>query len=133
MNKQKNRYTPFAGEYRMPVDIFCRKYGIDLKCIMHRMNVLYWEDFDALVIPQELGDTSADKVRRALIMLDSNWDNASISKRLNIPDDVVLAIAAMDDYKKNMFRTMEHYFFLDPSKIDLSKIFVEVDDDIGND
>lgn len=126
MNKQKTRYTPFSGKYRMPVIEFCHKYGISLKLIMHRMNVLYWEDFDALVIPQELGDTTADKVRRALKMLESDWDKESIAKRLGIPVEVVTHIEAMDDYKKQMFLTMESYFYLDPAKVDLSKIFVEV-------
>jgi hypothetical protein len=79
MNKQKNRYTPFTGKYRMPVDEFCMKYGLSLKLIMHRMNVLYWEDYDSLVIPQELGDTSADKIRRVLTMQAQNWNTESIA------------------------------------------------------
>jgi hypothetical protein len=37
-------------------------------------------------------------------------------------------IAAMDDYKKRMFLEMSNYFFLDPAKVDLSKIFTEVED-----
>jgi hypothetical protein len=128
MNKQKTRYTPFPGEYRMPVNMFCSKYGISLKLIMHRMNVLYWEDYDALVIPQELGDTSADKIRRALQMNETNWTKESISKRLGLNIDMVDKIIALDEYRKNMFLNMDHYFFLNPDKIDLSKIFVEVDD-----
>jgi hypothetical protein len=80
MNKQKTRYTPFSGEYRMPVNLFCKKYGINLRLIMHRMNVLYWEDFDSLVIPQELGDTSADKIRRTLQLLNMGWKKESIAK-----------------------------------------------------
>jgi hypothetical protein len=32
----------------------------------------------------------------------------------------------MDDYKKNVFLTMDNYFFLNPAKIDLDKIFKEV-------
>lgn len=128
MNKQKNRYTPFTGEYRMPVDMFCRKYGLSLKLIMHRMNVLYWEDFDALVIPQELGDTSADKIRRALNMLDTDWKKESIARRLNVELDIIEKIDAMDEYRKRMFLEMDHYFFLNPEKIDISKIFTEVDE-----
>jgi hypothetical protein len=128
MNKQKDRYTPFTGKYKMPVNEFCRKYGISLKLIMHRMNVLYWEDFDALVIPQELGDTSADKIRRTLQLLDLGWDKESIAKRINISVEMIDNIAAMDDYKKRMFLEMSNYFFLDPAKVDLSKIFTEVED-----
>jgi hypothetical protein len=126
MNKQKNRYTPFTGKYRMPVDEFCMKYGLSLKLIMHRMNVLYWEDYDSLVIPQELGDTSADKIRRVLTMQAQNWNTESISRRLDVPVDIIEHIARMDDYKKNVFLTMDNYFFLNPAKIDLDKIFKEV-------
>jgi hypothetical protein len=128
MNKQKNRYTPFDGEYKMPVDLFCQKYGLSLKLIMHRMNVLYWEDFDALVIPQEVGDTSADKVRRTLILINQGWSHESIRTRMGIDLGVIDFIANMDDYRKKMFLEMDSYFFLNPDKIDVSKIFVEVDD-----
>lgn len=125
MNKQKNRYTPFAGKYRMPVDEFCMKYGLSLKLIMHRMNVLYWEDYDSLVIPQELGDTSADKIRRVLTMQAQNWTAESINRRLDVPVDIIEQIALMDDYKKSVFLEMDNYFFLNPAKIDLDKIFKE--------
>lgn len=125
MNKQKNRYTPFTGKYRMPVDEFCMKYGLSLKLIMHRMNVLYWEDYDALVIPQELGDTSADKIRRVLTMQAQNWTTESINRRLDVPVDIIEQIALMDDYKKSVFLEMDNYFFLNPAKIDLDKIFKE--------
>ena len=123
MNKQKNRYTPFTGKYRMPVDEFCMKYGLSLKLIMHRMNVLYWEDYDSLVIPQELGDTSADKIRRVLTMQAQNWTTESINRRLDVPVDIIEQIALMDDYKKSVFLEMDNYFFLNPAKIDLDKIF----------
>lgn len=125
MNKQKNRYTPFTGKYRMPVDEFCIKYGLSLKLIMHRMNVLYWEDYDSLVIPQELGDTSADKIRRVLTMQAQNWTTESINRRLDVPVDIIEQIALMDDYKKSVFLEMDNYFFLNPTKIDLDKIFKE--------
>ena len=69
MNKRQTRYTPFKGEFKMPVDEFCQKYGLDLDTVMTRMNVRYWEDFDALVIPQNMGMTSADKIRRALMLM----------------------------------------------------------------
>jgi hypothetical protein len=128
MNKQKNRYTPFDGDYKMPVDLFCKKYGLSLKLIMHRMNVLYWEDFDALVIPQEVGDTSADKVRRTLILINQGWSHEAIRTRMGIDLGVIDFIANMDDYRKKMFLEMDSYFFLNPDKIDVSKIFVEVDD-----
>ena len=81
MNKQKDRYTPFSGAMRMPVDQFCYKYGLNLKLVMHRMNTLYWEDFDALVIPQELGNTSADKIRRCLELKSKGWSNLNIKDR----------------------------------------------------
>lgn len=125
MNKQKNRYTPFTGKYRMPVDEFCMKYGLSLKLIMHRMNVLYWEDYDSLVIPQELGDTSADKIRRVLTMQAQNWTTESINRRLDVPVNIIEQIALMDDYKKSVFLEMDNYFFLNPAKIDLDKIFKE--------
>lgn len=125
MNKQKNRYTPFTGKYRMPVDEFCIKYGLSLKLIMHRMNVLYWEDYDSIVIPQELGDTSADKIRRVLTMQAQNWTTESINRRLDVPVDIIEQIALMDDYKKSVFLEMDNYFFLNPAKIDLDKIFKE--------
>ena len=125
MNKQKNRYTPFTGKYRMPVDEFCMKYGLSLKLIMHRMNVLYWEDYDSIVIPQELGDTSADKIRRVLTMQAQNWTTESINRRLDVPVDIIEQIALMDDYKKSVFLEMDNYFFLNPAKIDLDKVFKE--------
>lgn len=128
MNKQKNRYTPFTGKFKMPVDEFCDKYGLSLKVVMHRMNVLYWEDFDSLVIPQELGDTTAAQIRRTLNLLDMQWSTESIMKRMNISREAVEFIQAMDEYKKNMFLTMENYFFLDPAKIDLNRIFVEAEE-----
>lgn len=128
MNKQKNRYTPFTGKYKMPVDEFCQKYGVNLKVIMRRMNVLYWEDFDALVVPQELGDTSADRVVRTLKLIDMGWSDESIVTRMDISIDVLNHIKNMDDYRKDMFRNgMKNYFYLDPNKIDLDKIFSEVE------
>lgn len=125
MNKQKTRYTPFKGAYKMPVDEFCERYGLDLRVVMHRMNALYWEDFDALVIPQNVGDTSADKVRRALMLLNSKWTFPEISKRLSLDVEVVKNISQMDDYRKKMFLEMDNYFFLNPAKVDVSKIFFE--------
>lgn len=127
MNKQKNRYTPFAGEYKMPVDEFCRKYGLSLKVVMHRMNVLYWDDFDSLVIPQELGDATADKIRRTLMLINQQWSKDEIVRRMRLSENIVDKIANMDEYRKNMFLTMENYFFLDPAKVDLTKIFKEVE------
>ena len=126
MNKQKNRYTPFKGKYRMPVDEFCEKYGISLKLIMHRMNILFWEDFDALVIPQELGDTSADKVRRILNMINLNWGTKEIATRMDVDEKIVDHIREMSSYMKDMFLNMDNYFYLNPKNVDLDKIFVEV-------
>lgn len=131
MNKQRNRYTPFTGKYRMPVDEFCEKYGLSLKVVMHRMNVLYWEDFDSLVIPQELGDTSADKIRRALVLVDMDWRDDKICNRLDLTPETMLAIRNLDEYKRNMFLSMDNYFFLNPEKIDISKIFKEVEECAG--
>ena len=127
MNKQRDRYTPFAGAYRMPVDEFCKKYGLSLKVVMHRMNVLYWEDFDSLVIPQEFGDTTADKIRRALTLVDMGWDDASIRERIGVDIEIVQSIRTLDEYRKKMFLEMDNYFFLNPAKIDISKIFKEVE------
>ena len=124
-NKQKNRYTPFSGKYRMPVDEFCVKYGISLKLIMHRMNVLYWEDFDSLVIPQQLCDTSADKIRRVIVMQEQGWDTDSIIRRMNVDRNAVEEIRKLDDYMKTVFKEMDNYFFLNPAKIDLDKVFKE--------
>ena len=128
MNKQKDRYTPFKGSYRMPVDEFCNKYGLSLRVVMHRMNVLYWEDFDSLVIPENLGDTSADRISRTLNLHEKGWKNSEIAKRVKVSERVVENILNMDDYKNSIFKTcMKNYFFLDPKKIDISKIFKEVD------
>jgi hypothetical protein len=127
MNKQKNRYTPFEGKYKMPVDEFCDKYGLSLKVVMHRMNVLYWEDFDSLVIPQEFGDTTADKIRRTLQLIELGWSDSEIIKRMRIDEKHLSNIRDMDDYKKKMFLEMDNYFFLNPANVDLDKIFTEVD------
>ena len=128
MNKQKDRYTPFPDRYRMPVNEFCAKYGLSLKVVMHRMNVLYWEDFDSLVIPQELGDTPADRVARTLKLINMGWSDASIVDRMKITPQVLNHIRNMDNYRKDMFLSkMKNYFYLDPEKIDLSQIFTEVD------
>lgn len=126
MNKQKDRYTPFKGAYRMPVNEFCDKYGISLSCIMHRMNVLYWEDFDSLVIPENLGDTSADRIRRVLMLNNDGWNKEEIKKRVNLSNKTIDHILEMDDYLKSIFLNMDNYFFLNPKKIDISKIFKEV-------
>jgi hypothetical protein len=127
MNKQKDRYTPFSGKYKMPVDEFCNKYGLSLKVVMHRMNVLFWEDFDSLVIPQEVGDTSADKIRRILTMLSLGWSKESIQRRAEVDLKTIDIIESMDEYRKNMFLTMDNYFYLNPNNVDLSKIFVDGD------
>ena len=126
MNKQKNRYTPFTGKYRMPVDEFCMKYGLDLKLVMRRMNTLYWEDFDALVIPQELGSTSADKIRRILEMKKQNWDNKAIKNRIRVDMKVIERVEGLDDYMKSLFLNMDNYFYLTPSKVDLDRVFTPV-------
>lgn len=126
MNKQKNRYTPFSGKYRMPVDEFCYKYGLNLKVVMRRMNVLYWEDFDSLVIPTELGDTSADKIRRSLMLLQNGWDKEKICDRTGVTAETLEKINNLSDYLKNIFLGMENFFFIEPKKVDLDKIFKEV-------
>lgn len=123
MNKRQTRYTPFKGEFKMPVDEFCQKYGLDLDTVMTRMNVRYWEDFDALVVPQNMGMTSADKIRRALMMMNSDWTDEAICRRLDIPADVVSNIKEMDPYMKSVFIDMDNYFFLNPKNVDLSKVF----------
>lgn len=110
----------------MPVNEFCDKYGISLSCIMHRMNVLYWEDFDSLVIPENLGDTSADRIRRVLMLNNDGWNKEEIKKRVNLSNKTIDHILEMDDYLKSIFLNMDNYFFLNPKKIDISKIFKEV-------
>jgi hypothetical protein len=94
---------------------------------MHRMNVLYWEDFDSLVIPQEFGDTTADKIRRTLQLIELGWSDSEIIKRMRIDEKHLSNIRDMDDYKKKMFLEMDNYFFLNPANVDLDKIFTEVD------
>lgn len=123
MNKQKDRYTPFTGKYRMPVNEFCEKYGLDLKLVMHRMNTLYWEDFDALVVPQQLGSLPADKIRRILELEKNGWTDDSIKKRIKVKNEVLQSVKQLDPYMKNIFLTMDHYFYLNPKKIDLAKVF----------
>lgn len=123
MNKQKNRYTPFAGDMRMPVNEFCEKYGLDLKVVMRRMNILYWEDYDALVVPQEFGDVTADKIRRALEMISYGWSYECIAKKFDLPVEMIVRMDNMNDYYKSIFKEMDNYFFLNPDKIDLKKIF----------
>ena len=107
----------------MPVNEFCEKYGLDLKVVMRRMNVLYWEDYDSLVVPQELGDISADKIRRSLEMLKYGWSHENIAKKFGIPLESVDIIENLNDYYKEIFLNMDNYFFLNPYKIDLNKIF----------
>ena len=123
MNKRQTRYTPFKGELKMPVDEFCQKYGLDLDTVMTRMNVRYWEDFDARVIPQNMGLIPADKIRRALMMMQMNWTEKDIHNRLDIPADIIQNIKEMDPYMKSVFMEMDNYFFLNPKKIDLNKVF----------
>lgn len=131
MNKQKNRYTPFSGKYKMPVDEFCKIYGLNLKLVMHRMNTLYWEDFDSLVIPQELGSIPADKIRRVLEMQKNGWKTDMIQKRMKIEAKAIENIGSMDNYRKSIFLNMDNYFYLNPKKINLDKIFVPVKENVA--
>ena len=94
---------------------------------MRRMNVLYWEDFDSLVVPTELGDTSADKIRRTLMLIQNEWEKEKICDRTNITLETLEKINGLSDYMKNVFLGMENFFFIDPKKVDLDKIFKEVD------
>jgi hypothetical protein len=135
MNKQKNRYTPFDGAYRMPVNIFCRKYGLDLQTIMHRMNVLFWEDFDTLVVPVELGDITPRMIRIILKDLKNGISHQCICNSMNkrftvrVTLEDIDFIANMDDYMKSIFLEMDNFMYLNPDKIDITKIFTEVNDE----
>lgn len=125
MNKQKNRKTPFNGKYKMGVDEFAEKYGLDLKVIMRRMNCLFWDDFDAIVVPTELGDTSPDKIRRALKLVDNDWNDNDIETHLQMKRGTMQTIHQLSPYMKKVFEEMDNFFFLNPANVDLDKVFVE--------
>ena len=128
MNKQKDRFTPFKGKYRMPINQFCERYGLNLQVVLHRLNVKYWDDFDALVVPQELGDAKVNLIARAIKRIDMGWTMREICN-LGFSEEQIEFIKSMSEYKKEMFRSMlqVNTLHLDPDKIDLDKIFTEVD------
>lgn len=135
MNKQKRRYTKgMPREYKMPLDEFCMLYGIDLKVIMHRLNITCWEDYDALIVPTSLMDTKPHTIRRALNLLDMGWKDDQIARRLAIPEEHIDIIRGLSDYEKEIYsnangKYFKDYFFLNPAAIDVSKIFHAVDPD----
>ena len=120
--------------YKMPIDEFCMRYGLDIKVIMHRLNITCWQDFDALVVPTALWDTKPHIIKRALTLLNMGWSHAEIAKRLGIPDEHVAIIENMSDYEKEIYLDVDHkyfktYFHLNSEAIDVSRIFHAVDPD----
>ena len=135
MNKQKTRYTRgMPKAYKMPIDEFCMCYGLDIKVIMHRLNITCWQDFDALVVPTALWDTKPHIIKRALKMLNMGWSHKEIANRLGIPDEHVAIIENLSEYEKEIYLDVEGkyfktYFHLNSDAIDVSRIFHAVDPD----
>lgn len=135
MNKQKTRYVPFPAPYRMKLDEFCEKYGRDLKVVLHRLNVKFWDDFDAIVVPTDIAsvvdgkvknDVEAHKIKRALSMINMGLSDGYIMRRLDITERNLDVIKGLSEYEKTMYLEMDQYFYLNPKKVDISKIFKEV-------
>lgn len=135
MNKQKTRYTKgMPKAYKMPIDEFCMRYGLDIKVIMHRLNITCWQDFDALVVPTSLWDTKPHIIKRALNLLNMGWSHKEIANRLGIPEEHVDIIENMSDYEKEIYTDAEGkyfktFFHLNSEAIDVSRIFHPVDID----
>ena len=135
MNKQKTRYTKgMPKAYKMPIDEFCERYGLDIKVIMHRLNITCWQDFDALVVPTSLWDTKPHIIKRVLKMLNMGWSHPEIANRLGIPEQHVSIIENMSEYEKEIYTDAEGKYFktffnLNSDAIDVSKIFHVVDPD----
>lgn len=135
MNKQKTRYTKgMPKAYKMPIDEFCMRYGLDIKVIMHRLNITCWEDFDAMVVPTALWDTKPHIIKRILKMLSMGWGHEEIAKRLGIPENHVEIVENLSDYEKEIYTDAEgkyfkNFFHLNNETIDVSKIFHAVDPD----
>ena len=135
MNKQKTRYTKgMPKAYKMPIDEFCERYGLDIKVIMHRLNITCWQDFDALVVPTSLWDTKPHIIKRVLKMLNMGWSHPEIANRLGIPEQHVSIIENMSEYEKEIYTDAEGkyfktFFHLNSDAIDVSKIFHVVDPD----
>lgn len=127
MNKQKTRYTARElVDFRMPINEFCLIYGRDLKVVMHRLNISNWFDYDALIVPTELGDTTPDKIRRVLTLIEYHWSDAAIAKHLSVPEAHVGIIKNLSEYEKQIYSDKSYflnYFRLNPAKIDAKKIF----------
>lgn len=129
MNKQKTRYTKgMPKAYKMPIDEFCERYGLDIKVIMHRLNITCWQDFDALVVPTSLWDTKPHIIKRVLKMLNMGWSHPEIANRLGIPEQHVSIIENMSEYEKEIYTDAEGkyfktFFHLNSDAIDVSKIF----------
>ena len=135
MNKQKTRYTKgMPKAYKMPIDEFCERYGLDIKVIMHRLNITCWQDFDALVVPTSLWDTKPHIIKRVLKMLNMGWSHPEIANRLGIPEQHISIIENMSEYEKEIYTDAEGkyfktFFHLNSDAIDVSKIFHVVDPD----
>jgi formyltetrahydrofolate synthetase len=103
--------------------------------VLHRLNVKFWDDFDAIVVPTDLAvivdgkvkeDVEANRIRRALSMLKSGFDDEYIKRRLDLNDRNLEVIKNLSDYEKNMYLDMDQFFYLNPAKVDVSMIFHEV-------
>ena len=136
MNKQTSRYTPkyLPQQYVMRLADFCTWYDRELRVIMRRLNTKRWLDFEALVVPTELEDTTPDLIQRALKLINQGQQNAYIAKRLDIPENHVEFIRNMSDYEKEVYLDVDKkyfktYFYLNPQTIDVSRIFKRRDVD----
>lgn len=136
MNKQTSRYTPkyLPQQYVMRLADFCTWYDRELRVIMRRLNTKRWLDFEALVVPTELEDTTPDLIQRALKLINQGQQNAYIAKRLDIPESHVEFIRNMSDYEKEVYLDVDKkyfktYFYLNPQTIDVSRIFKRRDVD----
>ena len=119
----------------MKLDEFCEKSDRNLKVVLHRLNVKFWDDFDAIVVPTTMAtivdgkvkdDVEAHKIRRALTMMRDKFDDGYIMRRLELSERNIEEIKKLSDYEKEMYLGMDQFFYLNPEKIDVSKIFHEV-------
>ena len=131
MNKQPNRKTHLTpAKYNIPLKTFCKKYNREEKVVMRRLNTKKWMDYDAIVVPTELGDTTPNIIAEAMKKINNpnvNLSNASIAKSLGIPEEHVEFIRNMSEYEHEIYSHPEKYFmsyfYLKPSAIDVSRIF----------
>jgi len=126
MDKKANRLVPFKGKYKMRLDVFCNKYGRDVRRVLHRMHARPWGDKEANIVPTALEDTGHERVKQALSLIEYGWSDNEIAKRIGVEPRIVPHIRNMSDYEKTVFMDcMKGYFFFDIEKIDFDKLFVE--------